>query len=305
MDLFHNINTRYQQNIFVNNPKYLNTIDILVDKYYSQEIPYFSIITPIYNQEEIIIDNLNSILYKTTEKLYEIILICDACSDNTEKKVSEWFSNINSESQLLTRVLILKSSQPLFETSADNLGFYCSRGKYLLEIQADMNITDNGYNMRLLQPFLNNKNIIGISGRCCHNFSQSSGYGKLGSSIQNTIQELKIDKNYYYVSNTCNRGPLLIDGEKLKELGYLDEENYFLDDSDHDLFARAFSLKGWICGYVPIDVSSPLANGSTRKPRDKLNIEAYSIRQNKSSNGFLQKYRNLLADKQVTRVLIN
>ena len=45
----------------------------------------------------------------------------------------------------------------------------------------------------------------------------------------------------------------------------MDEENYFLDNSDHDLMARAFLEKKYICGYVPIDFNAPLCDGSTRK----------------------------------------
>jgi hypothetical protein len=57
---------------------------------------------------------------------------------------------------------------------------------------------------------------------------------------------------------------LLLDRAKLAELNYLDEENYFLDNSDHDLMARAYLEKQYICGYVPIEFRSPLSFGSTR-----------------------------------------
>ena len=57
----------------------------------------------------------------------------------------------------------------------------------------------------------------------------------------------------------------------MAELGYLDEEHYFQDNSDHDLMARAYLLKGYICGYVPIDFSSPLKHGTTRKSIDPKN----------------------------------
>jgi len=305
MSLFDAINNRYNMGVFINSPSNTHTIDILVDTLYSNELPCFSITVPVYNQEQIIVDNLNSIVYKTSEKAFEMIIICDACSDNTEKKIMEWQASIQTRVvPNLTRVLILTSKQPLFETSADNLGFFCSRGKYFLEIQADMNITDNGYNMKLLQPFLLDTTIIGISGRCCHSFSVSSGYGKLGMNVEKTIEELGIDPKYYYISNTCNRGPLLLDGEKVRSVGYLDEQNYFLDNSDHDLFARAYVEKGWICGYVPIDVHAPIVNGSTRKPRDAVNHETYVLKQQQTQHGkhgFLNTHRHVLVEKQVER----
>jgi len=259
-----------------------------------------SITVPVYNQDQIIVDTLTSIVEKTSGS-FELIIICDACSDTTEDKILNWLTTIQPVPHL-TRILVLTSSQPLFETSADNLGFFCSRGKYFLEIQADMTMMDAGYNMRLLHPFLQDPTIIGISGRCCHSFSGSVGYGKLGMSIESTIQELGINPNYYYISNTCNRGPLLLDGEKVKELGYLDEQNYFLDDSDHDLFARAYVQKGWICGYVPIDVHAPIANGSTRKERDALNTRVYKDKLSqtqKGNHGFLRTHRHLLVDKEI------
>jgi len=300
MTLLDKIRTRYTAGVFVNSPSNTSTIDILIDTSYSTEIPFVSITVPVYNQEQIIVENLTSIVQKTSGS-FELIIICDACSDATETKILTWHLSLQLIPNL-TRLLVLTSSQPLFETSADNLGFFCSRGKYFLEIQADMKIMDTGYNMKLLQPFLRDPTIIGISGRCCCNFSITLGYGKLGMSIESTIQELGINPNYYYISNTCNRGPLLLDGEKVRQLGYLDEQNFFLDDSDHDLFARAYVQKGWICGYVPIDVYAPIANGSTRKERDPLNRNAYEVKKSQTqngNNGFLSTHRHLLVDKEI------
>jgi hypothetical protein len=284
------INDRYKNNIFINSPDYESKIKILhKQNINSTETPFFSIVIPINNQENIIIKNLNSILDKTSEESYELIIIIDCCSDNTEKYIYNWVKNIEFQKySLLTNILVLRSEIPLFETSADNLGFFCSNGKYCLEIQADMEMTDYGYNMKLLKPFLLDNKIIGISGRCCHSFiyNEETGVGKLGRYITKKLNELpSIDVNAYYIGETCNRGPLLLDNEKLKEMKYLDEVNYFLDNSDHDLFARAFVEKSWICGYVPIDFNSPLENGSTRKLRDNLNKKYYNLKLKTTKNG--------------------
>ena len=78
----------------------------------------------------------------------------------------------------------------------------------------------------------------------------------------------------------------------------MDEKNFFLNDSDTDLFARAYYQKNYICGYVPIDVISKLVDGSTRKPRDKINQESLNERLKRSNGGFygqlstLYKQRN-------------
>jgi len=288
------INNRYISKQFINNPKNQSNITILFNKQYFDEPPFFSIIMPIYNQEEIIANHIQSILDNTTHKYYEIILILDCCSDNTEETVLAFANKI--QNPLLTKILILKSDNPLFETAADNLGFFCAQGTYVLEIQADMMMTDPGYNMKLLKPFLQNESIIGISGRCCHDYACTSGIGKIGQLIERTLKEIpNIDADSFYTGETCNRGPLLIDLSKLRNIGYLDEQNYYLDNSDHDLFARAYYQKGWICGYVPIDFIALLKNGSTKKPRDKKNEHVYQMykKAKTGSNGFLNTIKSL------------
>lgn len=300
------INNRYQNPIFINEPNFTSEIKILINNLYSNDKPFFSIVIPIHNQENIIQQNLLSILNNTTDKLYEMILIIDCCSDNTEQKVSDFINNINIELYpLLANLILLKSKIPLFETTADNLGFFCSQCEYILEIQADMEMTDYGFNMKLLRPFTLNENIIGISGRCCHSFDETEGIGKLGLDIKKKLNEMpNIDINSFYIGETCNRGPLLLNHSKLKELKYLDEVNYFLDNSDHDLFARAYFYKKWICGYVPIDFNSPLENGSTRKPRDEINNSYYNIKKEITKNGingFLKKKLHLINKRNIVK----
>ena len=291
------INDRYKNNYLINNPIFESNIDIIYTYVNANihEQPCMSVVMPIYNQEEIIVDNIKSIIENTTEKLYEIILIIDCCSDNTEQLLITYISTLKSlKSTLITKILVLKSNIPLFETSADNVGFLCSNGKYILEIQADMKMTQYGYNMQLLIPFNYHNNLIGISGRCCHDFLCTYGVGKLGVLVTNNISDITNCKNTsYYIGETCNRGPLLLDKSKLIKLKYLDEVNYYLDNSDHDLFARAFYYKNWICGYVPIDFYSPLENGSTRKQRDSINQQYFFEKKTSTLNGingFLNKY---------------
>ena len=99
------------------------------------------------------------------------------------------------------------------------------------------------------------------------------GIGKLGINIEKSIKELNVKENNFYIFDTCNRGPLLIDNYKLKQMNYLDERNYFLDNSEHDLMIRARLSKNYICGYFPIDFYAPLKHGSTRNRKIKLNFK--------------------------------
>ena len=254
---------------------------IIVERIIDTIIPEFSIVMPVYNQENIIIKNLQSIVDYTIG-LFELIIIIDCCSDNSEKKIIDWVETNDIQ------IRIVKSIIPLFETSADNIGFRMSRGKYCLEIQADMEMTEKGYNNVLKRGF-QYTNVIGVSGRCCHTLNQHKLIGRGGESI-NRPYDINLRQDLLYVNETVNRGPLLLDRKKLMEMNYLDEENFYLDNSDHDLFTRAWAQKEWICGYIPIDFKAPLENGSTRKPRDAINNYYLQERNKKSNGGFLKLF---------------
>jgi glycosyltransferase involved in cell wall biosynthesis len=275
------------------------------EKIYKDTIPEFSIILPVHNQENIIIAVLNGIVTNTLG-IYEFIIILDACYDNTDAIVKDWFNNFKQTTNIM-RVVIFKTEYPLFETKCDNIGFKNSNGKYLLEIQADMIMTELGYNIHLQKPFKILNNVIAVSGRCCHNIKDNDGFGKLGGDIIKNVTDLprNINKNTFYVAESCNRGPLLLDADKLKQLDYLDEINYFQDNSDHDLMVRAYYNYKWICGYVPIDYKTDLSWGITRRPRNQINSYLWNKRKEEcNENLFIEKYYNQLETRKIYTIPI-
>ncbi len=280
-----------------------NHIDIYKNYQFNSGEIIYSVITPVYNQEKIIVKNIQSIIDHTLEN-FEIILILDYCFDDTEKNIIEFFNNYNNTNKNFISVKIFKNNEkPLFETKCDNIGFKNSSGKYCLEIQADMEMTEMGYNLHLTKPFNLFNNVIAVSGRCAHNLFNDNGIGKLGHLVLATVNELNVDKNKFYVFETCNRGPLLLERKKLEELNFLDEDNYFLDNSDHDLMARAYLEKKYICGYVPIDFNSPLSDGSTRNNTyyDKYEYKINSDEKKRLSELYkdkgLNKYRDMWQER--------
>jgi glycosyltransferase involved in cell wall biosynthesis len=271
--------------------------------YNDREIIY-SIVIPVYNQETIFVNNLQSII-NNTQDTFEIIIILDYCFDNTEKYLLDFLNNYTNNNSNLIEISIFKNSdKPLFETKCDNIGFKNSKGKFCLEIQADMEMTELGYNIQLTKPFYMLDNVIAVSGRCTHNLFDDDGVGKLGGNIEKNNNTLNVDKNCFYVFETCNRGPLLLDRTKLKEMNFLNEDEYFLDNSDHDLMARAFLEKKYICGYVPIEFNAPLCNGSTRKNKHIYCNESLINEQEKArltqlcnTKPRINKYRNIWKKK--------
>lgn len=281
---------------------------ILREYIYEQVAPEFSIVMPIHNQEQIIEKTMTSVIEKT-KSIYEIIIILDACHDQTENIICQIFDHIQATN--LKHVIIVKQDYPIFETACDNIGFKLSIGRYIIEIQADILILEDSYDQLLVRPVKKFTNVIGVSGRGCKWFNYRGGYGKLGPLIEYTLDQISnnmdggryytiernLGKNKFYSMETCMRGPLLLCHDKLKELNYLDEKNFFLNDSDNDLFARAYYQKKYICGYVPIDVISKLDDGSTRKPRDKINQESLNERHKRSDGGFYRQLSKIYNQK--------
>lgn len=235
----------------------------------------YSIIMPIYNQQDIIITNIKSIILNTVDT-YETIIILDNCEDDTEKLLLDFF-NKNSFHENLKRIIIIKNDTPLFETTCDNIGCKLSFGEYIVEIQADMRIITYGYNYILSKPCRVLENVIAVSGRLCNKLLQENGNWIVeGKDITKPLSVHDFsDYNNFYIYESCIRGPLLIDSKKLKELDYFDEINFFQHDSDHDLMARAFYKKGYICGYFPIEFEAPIHHGSGRKFHISSNFNKY------------------------------
>ena len=154
----------------------------------TKEIIY-SVITPVYNQESIIVENLQSIINNTGDN-FEIIIILDFCFDNTEQNIMNFLANYENKVDNFIQITILKNEdKPLFETKCDNIGFKISSGKYCLEIQADMKMVEKEYNLHLTKPFNKIDNVIAVSGRCAHNLFNDNGIGKLGYDIEKSNGE--------------------------------------------------------------------------------------------------------------------
>jgi glycosyltransferase involved in cell wall biosynthesis len=282
----------FYNNILINNPKpleYQTEPTIIFFKQYNDNNVDYSLVMPIYNQQDIIIKNITSAIVNTAGN-FEYIIILDGCTDHTKKYIIEFFDGRKFKENVV-RVIIIELLIPVFETTCDNIGFVISEGKYIIEIQADIELIQYGYNDMLAKPCKIYNDIIGVSGRCAHGFLNQNGIGKLSGLIEYRSNIKLEDMNYIYIYGSCVRGPLLLDNEKLKKCRYLDEQNFVLGDDDHDLFCRAYNQFGYKCGYVSIEFNSPLKDGSTRKEMDKINKYILNERRNRSNGGFLANNR--------------
>jgi glycosyltransferase involved in cell wall biosynthesis len=124
-----------------------------------------SIIVPVFNQEEIISGVLES-LVSSISMCSELIIINDGSEDQTQSAILKFFDNFSSEefpSLVKVRLYFLKFSR--FETYCDDFGIKASMAKYCLEVQADMFISDPGFDKRMVALMQAYPDLALLSGR--------------------------------------------------------------------------------------------------------------------------------------------
>ena len=230
-----------------------------------------SIILTVHNQENIIKHVLAGI-EKNTKGSYELILVIDGCTDNTEKVILEYMKGSS-----LANNLTIRYADNVFETKANNIGLKEAIGKYVIIVQDDMIINEDGWNERLRKPFNAFDDVFAVTARTAHNyvFNPDSPYIGMKEDIDtdwcNIVEpcdeanQSNMPRDVFAVRGTVNRGPLMINLEDLKELNYFDEAFSPQDMDDHDLMFRMRKKLGKVCGCYWIDFVSDPSWGGTRK----------------------------------------
>ena len=258
-----------------------------------------SIILTVHNQEDIIKDVLEGIEKNTTGS-YELILVIDGCTDGTEKVIVDYLD----DSSLSSKVKF-KYADNVFETKANNIGLLEAIGKYVIIVQDDMIIRENGWNQRMRKPFDSFDDVFAVTARTAHNyvFNSDSPYLGMKEDIDtgwcNIVEPCdeanrsNISRDVFAVRGTVNRGPLMINLEDLKKLNYLDESFCPQDMDDHDLMFRMHKELGKVCGCYWIDFDSEPSWGGTRKETGQPAPWLYKA-QHKNSKIFHARYFDVL-----------
>ena len=122
-----------------------------------------TIVMPVFNQEKVIRKNLESLVGSLTLPS-RVIVINDASSDETEQEVLDTFVQLERINPALSFELHTLSSGS-YETACDLFGIGLARTRWLVEIQADMTITDLGFDERLLSAMRAHPDLFALSGR--------------------------------------------------------------------------------------------------------------------------------------------
>ncbi len=250
--------------------------------------PRFTVVMPAFNHAANIQDSLDATA--TAASLpFDCIVVDDGSEDGTVERAQSFFQS--GRSPLLARATIIRNPVPVYETACDNLGFTLAETEIVVEVQADIQIREPGFDALFLRALSTSPPPSAISGRCGHTFRSIGSRARLGSWFRRrsrdvvglcgkTIERPEVVnalKGHIYRCETVNRGPWLLLKRDLERHGYLDERHFFLGNDDHDFHRRLFQAEGRRPLYVPISLHAPLALGAVRRRRTGVNRDVYNV----------------------------
>ena len=262
----------------------------------------FSINVTVFNKGFLIDKVLESIVNNTVGN-YEIVVVLDGCTDDSESVVHSFFK----EHKKVSHKILYADN--VFETKANNIAAKASTGDYIIIVQDDMIINEHGWNTRLAKPTLEFSDTFAVTARTAHNwiYNENSKHIDLSENLSDCWCDIlihtdhaergKIDRNTFAVRDSVNRGPLLIKHDILESLEYFDEIYSPQELDDHDLCYRAYNELGMVCGCYWVDIISDHAWGGTRP--DGANPAPWLFEANHHSTKILfQRHKDLIMRKK-------
>ena len=201
-----------------------------------------SIILTVHNKDWLLEKVLEGIYYNTRTP-YELIIVLDGCTDNSERVVWDTLLSTPVEWKLL-------HAPDVYETKANNLGLKAASGDKVIIIQDDIIVNEKDWNIRMEKPFKAFDDVFAVTARTAHNLILNPNSTHLGTkdNLDNcwcdildnvdVAEQRNLSRDVFAVRGSANRGPLMINLEDLKVLNYMDEAYAPQQLDDHDLMFR-------------------------------------------------------------------
>jgi glycosyltransferase involved in cell wall biosynthesis len=226
------------------------------------------IILTVHNKEDMVARVIESIKRKTVGE-YNLIIVLDGCTDNSEIIVKDTVKDILNHKIL--------HQDNVFETKANNAGIREGSANHIAIIQDDMVIFEEGWDQRMLEPFLAFDDVFAVTSKTAHDLiiDKNSFAFKNGKTVKKdgwcdlftygkVANRHNTPRNIFSIRGTVNRGPLMVDRKKIETLGLFDESFAPQNMDDHELCTRARKEHDWVCGLYWIDFLDDPENSTTK-----------------------------------------
>ena len=263
-----------------------------------------TVILTVHNKEKTIGKILEKLIINTSFNTIKLIIILDGCTDQTADVIKQFF--IFHKTRIDVEIIF---TDDIWETRANNIGLRKVQTEFATIVQDDMLIMQYNWDKKLLENF-NKYQIFAVSGRAAHNFilhnnnfeiievfgreypfSNSDIFGKIVGKLMAIFKPYWLYK-YLNLSASrlvVNRGPLIMEMSKLKQLNFFDEEFAPFELDDVDLCCRAFKKFGLYSLANPIFYIE--LNGSKKNSSFSANMSLNSI--SKNTKILLNRHKDL------------
>lgn len=279
---------RYFENLFSTpTPHPLRTPPILHTICSHSNTPKVTYVTPIFNSTAVLKKTLPTWINHSANP-FDLIVINDASSEEESDDLENFLFAICRDYKLRD-VLLIKNQTPIYETACDNLGFYLARTEYIVEMQADIFVSQFGFDQQLINALDSPTKPSAVSGRSGHplkwiysseRHSGDRAFGLYDDRIEDfsgALVKPLLDLGQNLEVETVNRGPLAFRKIDLKNYGYFDERHFFLGNDEHELLLRMRLREGRYPMYSPMQIHSSLTDGATRRHRSGVNKTIYDL----------------------------
>lgn len=229
-----------------------------------------SVIIPMYNSNDTIINSIKSVL-KQTYKNYEIIIVDDGSTDNSYKIVEEFMQENNLEKKI--KLLSQENRGP---SAARNKGISHSRGEYIAFLDAD-DIWVEEKLEKQIKLMSKNSNIALVGSNINNNFYKKQ------DNILNISYNMLLFKNYFFTPT------VIIKKSILDKVGLFDLEQKFSED--YNLWLRI--CKDYNCVFI----NESLAICGSGKPT--FGFSGLSSKLWEMEKGELNNYWNLKKNNSI------
>ncbi|CAK0853019.1 unnamed protein product [Prorocentrum cordatum] len=124
----------------------------------------------------------------------------------------------------LRRAVLVDQPSAIYETASNNRGAILAEGQFLIIMQDDWVMTQIGWNVHMSLPARLYDDVFGISANCAHGWRGLPG-GRVGRCLDDQRDrpldpELVRKSGTFFVRPTGNRGPILYNASKFRQMGY-------------------------------------------------------------------------------------
>jgi glycosyltransferase involved in cell wall biosynthesis len=123
-----------------------------------------TVVMPVFNQEAKVQANLEA-LFDSLTLPARVIVIDDASQDGTLLSIERFIELFRKRPSWLARIETYRTKTPYFETKCDAFGLDLCTTSFAIEVQADMELKDPGFDGRLVSAMRAHPDLLMISGR--------------------------------------------------------------------------------------------------------------------------------------------